>query len=956
MYKIYSLKNYKIFRDENNEPINANMISGDINKISNELKTDHGYHLYLKDKTNYIIFGDIDHCSTFEEVLNIFDIIALYFEIEVSSIKYTHSIKDNKEHSVHFSIPTIHTTTLKEQEQIFLKIKNNNVLKCKNLDVVVYKINRWFRLPNQTNKEKLNKHVIIKGDYKDFILDYIPSSSKNINDIGYNEKGIKNFTYDKNIKFDINDDGIKYLLNSLPSDYNDDYIKWLTITNILKGVNIKGVNSKLLWDEWSKSSTSYNKHKNNNIWRSIKEIKFDLNYLVKLVNDNLNDDKQFKPIETYKDFKQLTQDYNAEYVNHEYVNEFFTYEDFKDNKTIIIKSCCATGKTTAINERITEYISKPKYNFYKVLSIVDLITLSKQHLKSFSNINMLSYQNGFIKNNHITICINSLLLMEQLTNHELSQYIVYIDEINSFLKFTHNSKIVQIKKIYNLLLRIIHNAHKVIITDNNICDNVFTFLEARKDENIKFYINEYQTYKNIDAFRITNEDTFLKVLKKKVKNNQPFLFGSDCQGQLTKFYNDCIQDYTKDEINEKFILITSKTDYEINDANEQFKNKFVFYSPSLITGVDFKIDQAQDQLIYIKGESIDALASFQQTCRNRNIKRLFYYCNTKPKEAKYNDVQELRQLYKSYILENDILKDVCEDIDDDYNNVINENSFFSLYTINEYYKDVLKTNSRIHYENILKDAKFNLHFFNNEECQSLDKEKQKQLNNNVIEHNDILFNEFLTAQDKTINKYNGYMERMNILNIPIDNDIIIKYKDEITDEHKTEKYFNMIRMLKSDDYIKGKLKKLELENYKVKNIDNIYNKIKIVRTLEEQFNISHFDINYNKTDDITIDDGKWALYKKVFRSEKAKPLNMLEFKPIYIQFINNVCGIIKGKQVGKEHKKIYNIDNDYIKHCLELNKYINPKTNDFNNYFIELYDIRPNKDLKNNINMSLLDF
>ena len=301
-----------------------------------------------------------------------------------------------------------------------------------------------------------------------------------------------------------------------------------------------------------------------------------LDYLVKLVNDNLNEDKQFNPIETYKEFKQLTQDYNSENVNKQYVNEFLTYEDLKNNKTIIIKSSTGSGKTTAINETITEYISKQKYNFYKMLSIVDLITLSKQHLKSFENIGMISYQNGFIKNNHMTICINSLLLMEKLTNEELGQYIVYIDEITSFLKFTHNSKIIQIKKIYNLLLRIIHNAHKLILTDNNICDNVFKFIEARKDDNIKFYINEYQTYKDIKAYRVANENTFLKLLKSKVKKNEPFLFGSDCCTQLTNFYNECIADYTKEEINDKFILITSKTDYEINDANQQFLNKFVF--------------------------------------------------------------------------------------------------------------------------------------------------------------------------------------------------------------------------------------------------------------------------------------------------------------------------------------------------------------------------------------------
>ncbi len=57
----------------------------------------------------------------------------------------------------------------------------------------------------------------------------------------------------------------------------------------------------------------------------------------------------------------------------------------------------------------------------------------------------------------------------------------------------------------------------------------------------------------------------------------------------------------------------------IGDASETFKNKFVFYSPSIITGVDFSIDQAQDVFLYIKGQSIDAQASYQQATRCRNI-------------------------------------------------------------------------------------------------------------------------------------------------------------------------------------------------------------------------------------------------------------------------------------------------------------------------------------------------
>ena len=40
---------------------------------------------------------------------------------------------------------------------------------------------------------------------------------------------------------------------------------------------------------------------------------------------------------------------------------------------------------------------------------------------------------------------------------------------------------------------------------------------------------------------------------------------------------------------------------EIKNASEQFKNKFVFYSPSITTGIDFCIEDKQDVFIYING-------------------------------------------------------------------------------------------------------------------------------------------------------------------------------------------------------------------------------------------------------------------------------------------------------------------------------------------------------------------
>jgi hypothetical protein len=101
------------------------------------------------------------------------------------------------------------------------------------------------------------------------------------------------FKYDKIIKFNISDENMVYILNSLPPDYLNDYIKWLTVTNVLKGLNLK-----VLWGSWSMQSSHYNECKNNKIWRSIKDIKFDLNYLINIINKETNTKMEY--LQTFK--------------------------------------------------------------------------------------------------------------------------------------------------------------------------------------------------------------------------------------------------------------------------------------------------------------------------------------------------------------------------------------------------------------------------------------------------------------------------------------------------------------------------------------------------------------------------------------------------------------------------------------------------------------------------------
>lgn len=122
--------------------------------------------------------------------------------------------------------------------------------------------------------------------------------------------------------------------------------------------------------------------------------------------------------------------------------------DFKNNATTIIKSSTGTGKSQTIAECTHQYLKESSKRKYKILTITSRISLSNQHLESFNKCNMVSYYDGnkkkckeekeLMKASALTLCVTSLSLLSELTIQEISNYIIYIDVINSFLTYlTH---------------------------------------------------------------------------------------------------------------------------------------------------------------------------------------------------------------------------------------------------------------------------------------------------------------------------------------------------------------------------------------------------------------------------------------------------------------------------------------------------------------------------------------
>ena len=161
-----------------------------------------------------------------------------------------------------------------------------------------------------------------------------------------------------------------------------------------------------------------------------------------------------------------------------------------------------------------------------------------------------------------------------------------------------------------------------------INDGAFELLKNRVGPKKMFLKNTYKKFQGVPAIRLRNEDDFLQAFKEHCTADLPFLFGTDSASIATKFYHSCLESLTDPALKEKCLLITADTIYRVKDATEDFKGKFVFYSPKITFGVDFTIDVPQDVFIYISGGSILPTGSYQQATCCRNIRSLYYYGET----------------------------------------------------------------------------------------------------------------------------------------------------------------------------------------------------------------------------------------------------------------------------------------------------------------------------------------
>jgi len=663
----------------------------------------------------------------------------------------------------------------------------------------------------------------------------------------------------------------------------------------------------------------------------------DEDYLNILDDNQLEEFKIYNPLLSVPDIDIINMNNNYIYDD-KYTGQQLTQEIFNKYKTIIIKSTTGTGKTS----NTARFCKSSKKN---ILSIITRISLVNQHIDSFKNegIELYDYRNknDNVYDKDLVICINSLMMLGNLSVPEMNNYIIYIDEVSSFLEsLTHNSNLNKnLKLINNILMKLIKNCHKIIVSDALISDNVFELLKLRQDK--IFINNDFKKYTNINAYDVRNEEKFLNMINDRCSKDEYFLFGCDSKKIITKYYEYCLND-NKDK-KDKFLLITADSKIEFDNANEAFKGKFVFFSPSMTFGIDFSIDVPQDVFIYIKGNSILPSGSFQQTTRTRNIKDLYFFVDDKKMVSKYDSLDEVKKYYNEFITESEQLLLMSSYIDEDDKLKIINNSFFDLFCYNEYVKDIYETSKYLHYKEILKQNNFNI-INSDDKKEKLNKTIKNEMNElgNISE----LLESYMKDDDKDNKKYSTIKNFKELFGT--DDNELKNYTDYIGNSYKINDVLNFNRFIKKDTVIDAKLKDFDENTYSVKGIDNIYYKIRFINKIFDNNKIDHFDIN--KINEIKMNDTEFNFSKKLFRSIKNKPTNKQGFQKMAVDWYKNLFGsdfiavdTHKERNKGKlERVYAYKINQDIVNKYISITKNLNKK--DTKDIYMKQFNMKINEE------------
>lgn len=354
-----------------------------------------------------------------------------------------------------------------------------------------------------------------------------------------------------------------------------------------------------------------------------------------------------------KGFYDLTIDEQYLDDNQQFMDALAYHFDDSDKKILSITSCYGSGKTTALKHIFFNYgmhVNSAKEK--SILYISYRKTLSADILKNFDGYGFQSYLDikGSLMNvNRLIIQVESIARLCEYSNskvlYKMFDYII-IDECEGCLNQYDSPTCSKSKMCFDMLVRMITHAEKVVMLDGDIMDRS------------KSFINHFNSSYNILNLRKPPKKIFT------LSNDSDSFYNAICEDLRNGLnLNIVTMSATKGkDMHKKLVLefpdIADKIVYYYGGCNdalkEDFKNvteawidkRVVMYSPTVEAGLDFNKEHFNKQYVIISKKSNSIRALFQMMSRIRKFSNNDVLCYT---ELKYrvSSIQTYRGLYVS---------------------------------------------------------------------------------------------------------------------------------------------------------------------------------------------------------------------------------------------------------------------------------------------------------------------
>jgi len=309
--------------------------------------------------------------------------------------------------------------------------------------------------------------------------------------------------------------------------------------------------------------------------------------------------------------------------------DFFDNTIKANSKCYIVKSDTGTGKTTAIKHYL-------KDNNEKFLSITSRRSLAIEQFRVFDEFGVhcqLYLNKDKNKGDSLTVQAESLQSnMKYIDKSTFQEYVLIIDEVESFIKHIVESPTLKNKKqTIELILLLIKNCKYCFAVDASVGNLTRTFFNFWDDIKPVYIFNQHKNYQGIKAKELKSFDNLIK----KIQSYEKYIVCCDSANKAVELY----QRLGGEESDIKLIKRNCNNQELAELLNLDDHNKLIF-SPKIVYGLDSVLKRPV--FAYYMGGIISSGAMYQQISRNRSITNLYIYFSMKPtKKRAFNNFKDV---------------------------------------------------------------------------------------------------------------------------------------------------------------------------------------------------------------------------------------------------------------------------------------------------------------------------